>query len=215
MKKSIVTTMLTAIVATTVFTAFGGAVTYVKAETMEETNELILPDENAPIFSSEGSDYLNVPEINLDEDTTTYIEEHQPNTRAAQYRMWRIESKTSGGTSYGAWRNGPSGRGKATMNASNSNTSNRSVSSSISGDYPIGKGNIGASLGITIGKSQDYTVGYSINIPAGKRQQIIFRPVYKNTKVKQRQYVGGVKTNTTKTATVKTFSHWDYSYKNL
>ncbi|MFS1021032.1 hypothetical protein ACFC9N_17270 [Enterococcus casseliflavus] len=79
--------MLTAIVATTLFIAFGGAVTYAKAETMEETNELILPDENAPIFSDEGAEYLNVPEINLDNDTILYLEDTQVNTRIAQYRM--------------------------------------------------------------------------------------------------------------------------------
>ena len=151
MKKSIVTTMLTAIIASTVFTVFGGAVAYAKAETMEETNELILPDENAPIFSDEGAEYLNIPEINLDNDTNLYSEGTQVNTRVAQYRMWRIESKTSAGTSYGAWRNGPSGKGKATLSATNSNTSSRSVSSSISGCYPIGADKIGASLGITIG----------------------------------------------------------------
>lgn len=138
MKKSIVTTMLAAIVATTVFTAFSGAITYANAETMEETTELIFPDENAPIVSDEGADYLDVPEINLDNDTNLYSEDSQVNTRVAQYRMWRIESKTSAGTSYGAWRNGPSGKGKATLSATNSNTSSRSVSSSISGDYPIG-----------------------------------------------------------------------------
>ena len=215
MKKSIVTTMLTAIIASTVFTVFGGAVAYAKAETMEETNELILPDENAPIFSDEGAEYLNIPEINLDNDTNLYSEGTQVNTRVAQYRMWRIESKTSAGTSYGAWRNGPSGKGKPTLSATNSNTSSRSVSSSISGSYPIGADKIGASLGITIGQSKTYGVSYSINIPAGKRQQIIFRPVYKSTKVVQREYISGVKTKTTKTATVKTFSHWDYSFKNL
>lgn len=215
MKKSIVTTMLTAIVTTTVFTAYGGAVTYAKAETMEETNELILPDENTPIFSDEGADYLNVPEINLDNDTKLYSEDSQVSLRVAQYRMWRIESKTSSGTSYGSWRDGPSGKGKATLAATNSNTISRSVSSSISGNYPIGKDKIGVSLGITIGESKTYGVSYSISIPAGKRQQIIFRPVYKSTKVVQREYISGVKTSTTKTATVKTFSHWDYSFKNL
>lgn len=179
--------MLTAIVATTLFIAFGGAVTYAKAETMEETNELILPDENAPIFSDEGAEYLNVPEINLDNDTILYLEDTQVNTRIAQYRMQRIESKTSAGTSYGAWRKGPSGKGKATLSATNSNTSSRSVSSSISGNYPIGADKIGASLRITIEQSKTYGVSYSISIPAGKRQQIIFRPVYKSTQVVQRE----------------------------
>lgn len=215
MKKSIVTTMLAAIVATTVLTTSNGAVAYANAETMEEATELIFPDENAPIVSDEGADYLDVPEVNLDNDTNLYSEDSQVNTRVAQHRMWRIESKTAAGTSYGAWRNGPSGKGKAKLSATNSNTTNRSFSSSISGDYPIGTKKIGASLGITIGESKTYGVSYSIDIPAGKRQQIIFRPAYKSTKVVQREYIAGVKTKTTKTAIVKTFSHWDYSFKNL
>lgn len=215
MNKSTLVTILTVAVSTVLLTVSGNTITYADTESKEEDTEIILPDENAPIFSDEGAAYLDVSEINLDNDSNFYSEESKVNGRVAQYRMWRIESKTSGGASYGSWRNGPSGKGKATLNCTNSNTSNRSVSSSISGSSPVGANKIGASLGITIGQSKTYSVGYSIEIPAGKRRQIIFRPVYKLTNVKQREYVAGVKTSNIKTATVKTFSHWDYSYRNL
>ena len=158
----------------------------------------------------------NVSADNVNNDSTNLqINALNIKPKVAQYRMWRIETKQSAGTEKGAWRNGPSGKGKATLNATNSNTSNRSVTSTISGNFPKKKKAIGASLGITIGESKTYSVGYSIEIPQGKRRQIIFRPIYKKTKVVQREYIGGVKTKNTKTAVVKSFSHWDYSYKNL
>lgn len=178
-------------------------------------NHNIQPDIDAKIISDEGESYLNAPVLNLSEDTSEYSSEDNINTRVIVAKWWKIESKTSAGVSYGGWRNGPSGKGAARLSATNSNTTNRSVTSSISGDVPIGKGKVGSSLGITIGESKQFGVSYSIDIPKNKRQQIIFRPVYKVTKVKQRYYVAGSKTNTVKTATVKSFSHWDYSKKTL
>lgn len=187
---------------------------------MENTNLVnsfnnIQPDIDAEIVSDEGEDYLNAPLLNLNDDTNRYSTEESANARVIVAKWWQIESKTSDGITYGGWRNGPSGKGAARLSATNSNTTNRSVTSSISGDAPIGKGKIGTSLGITIGESKSFGVSYSIDIPKNKRQQIIFRPVYKVTKVKQRYYVAGTKTSTVKTATVKSFSHWDYSKKTL
>lgn len=185
-------------------------------ENIEEESsnvELIFPDEGAPIVSSEGEEYLGAPIINFDNEDT----EKSISSRVIIPKYWKIESKTKvSGYSYGGWRNGPSGKGKARLTASNSNTTNRSVTATISGDYPVGKGKIGSSLGVSIGESKSYGVSYSIEIPAGKRQQIIFRPVYKSVKVKQRLYLlPAVKTDQIKTATVKYFSHWDYSFKTL
>jgi len=180
--------------------------------------EEIFPDENAPIVSDEGAPYLNTANtiLDLEEDLEEYpIENKNPNSRLIMYTYYKIESKTSAGTSMGPWRDGPSGKGQATIAATNGNTKNRSVTSSISGDYPIGKGKIGASLGVTIGSSESFSVSYSRVIPKGKREQIIFRPVYKLTKVKQRLYTQGVPQKTVSTATVKSFSHWDYSFKTI
>lgn len=132
---------------------------------------------------------------------------------------WKISSKKSAGYSKGAWRNGPVGKGKAKLTAKNSNTTKRTIKATVSGSYPIGKGKIGASVGATIDKTNEYTVSYTINIPKGKKQQIIFRPVYKLTKVNQRKYekVGNITqaTKIYKTATVSTFSHWEYSHKTV
>ncbi|WEG74372.1 hypothetical protein OL234_10730 (plasmid) [Vagococcus intermedius] len=89
-----------------------------------------------------------------------YSSEDNINTRIIVAKWWKIESKTSGGISYGGWRNGPSGKGKARLSATNSNTTNHSITSSISGDMPIGKGKIGSSLGITIGESKQFGVSY-------------------------------------------------------
>lgn len=182
---------------------------------VDSLNNNVQPDADAEIISDEGADYLNAPLLNLTEDTNQYSSEEYINTRIIVIKWWEIESKTSAGVSYGAWRNGPSGKGTGRLSATNSNTTNRSVTSSVSGDIPIGKGKIGSSLGITIGESETFGVSYSIDIPKNIRQQIIFRPVYKHTTVKQRHYVAGAKTNTVKTATVKSFSHWDYSKKTL
>lgn len=181
----------------------------VLAETID-----IQPDIDAPIFSDEIGNINEAPLINLEDDPTEYTVENS-NSRAVLIRSWKIDSKKSAGTTTGGWRAGPSGRGKATLSATNSNTNNRSVTATISGDAPIGASKIGASLGINIGTSKSYGVSYSISIPKGKRQQIIFRPVYKLTSVKQRLYINGAKTNTIKTATVKSFSNWDYSFKTI
>lgn len=181
----------------------------VLAETID-----IQPDIDAPIFSDEIGNINEAPLINLEDDPTEYTVENS-NSRAVLIRSWKIDSKKSAGTTTGGWRSGPSGRGKATLSATNSNTNNRSVTATISGDAPIGASKIGASLGINIGTSKSYGVSYSISIPKGKRQQIIFRPVYKLTTVKQRLYINGAKTNTIKTATVKSFSNWDYSFKTI
>lgn len=194
----------------------------VNAEETSSTEEIesdeILPDPSAPIISDQNANYLVPDLINMNEDEQEYQSidiSSGLSPHIIVIKWWKIESKTSGGLSNGGWRKGPSGKGKATLTATNSNTTSRSVTSTISGDYPIGKGKIGASLGVTIGESKTYGVSYSRVIPQGKREQIIYRPVYKVTKVKQRLYVAGTKSSTTKTATVKTFSHWDYSYKTI
>lgn len=133
--------------------------------------------------------------------------------------VWKISSKKKTGTSTGPWRNGPSGKGPATLNINQSKTKDITVTSSISGSFPIGKKAIGSSLNITIGESKTYGTSYSVNIPSGKKYQIIYRPVYNVYTVKQRKYyrTGGITeaTNTYSTATVKSFNHWEYSWKKI
>ncbi|MBC1435722.1 hypothetical protein HB848_10255 [Listeria rocourtiae] len=128
---------------------------------------------------------------------------------------YKITSKTVHHYGYGAWRNGPSGKGPATLSLTNSKSVNSSFTASISGDYPIGAATIGSSLGVTIGKSKSYGTSYSITIPKGKKRQIIFRSRYKVTYVKQRLYANGIASNTYKTAKVTSFVNWDYSWKDI
>ncbi|MBC1490714.1 hypothetical protein HB825_11815 [Listeria booriae] len=128
---------------------------------------------------------------------------------------YKITSKTIDHYGYGVWRAGPSGKGAATLTFSNSSGSDRSFTASISGDYPIGAATIGSSVGVTIGKSKAYSASYSITIPKGKKQQIIFRSRYKVINVKQRMYANGMATNTYKTAKVTAFVNWDYSWKDI
>lgn len=143
------------------------------------------------------------------------------NTKAVSTPVyyWQLESKGYNKKIIGCWRNGPVGKGKSKLNISSSTTINRTVTNSICGSYPVGVGSISAYLGVTIGKSITYGTSYIITVPAGKKQQIIFRPVYKQYKVNQRQWVktGSVKSKTknVKTAYENVFDYWEYSYKNV
>lgn len=60
---------------------------------------------NTPIFSKEGSNYLNVPENNFNEYLNSYNGESQVSARVTQYRMWRCKSKTFAVTPYESCRN--------------------------------------------------------------------------------------------------------------
>ncbi|MBC1210599.1 hypothetical protein [Listeria booriae] len=132
---------------------------------------------------------------------------------------WKITSKKKTGTSTGAWRNGPSGKGPSALNINQSTTKDISVTNSISGSYPVGKGTIGSSLGITIGTSKTYGTSYTVTVPKGKKYLIIYRPVYNVYTVKQQKYyrTGSITqaSGTYSTATVKSFNHWDYSWKSI
>lgn len=131
------------------------------------------------------------------------------------YITYKITSKKVTSHGYNKYRKGPSGRGPATLTMSKSSSVNTSFTSTISGDYPIGKGKIGASLGITIGATKTYGVTYSVKIPKKKKKQIIFRPRYKVYTVKQRTYANGQPTYKYKTAKVKAFENWDYDWKYI
>jgi hypothetical protein len=132
---------------------------------------------------------------------------------------WKIVSNKKTGTSNGAWRNGPSAKGKATLSINSSKSLNTNVASSISGSYPVGIPVINAKLNIKINASKKYSVTYTISIPAKKRYQIIFRPVYSVYTVAQQKYAraGNLVSKVGKpvNAKVKKFSNWDYSWKEL
>lgn len=89
--------------------------------------------------------------VNLLSDKTEYG--IQPQTDG--YYYWKVDSKTNQGTTYGSWRLGPQGAGPGTVSVNKTDT----VTNTISGSY-TSVGDISASLGATIGKSQSYSVQY-------------------------------------------------------
>ena len=86
-----------------------------------------------------------VKHVNLLSDKTEYG--IQPQTDG--YYYWKVDSKTNQGTTYGSWRLGPQGAGPGTVSVNKTDT----VTNTISGSY-TSVGDISASLGATIGKSQ-------------------------------------------------------------
>ena len=92
-----------------------------------------------------------VKHVNLLSDKTEYG--IQPQTDG--YYYWKVDSKTNQGTTYGSWRLGPQGAGPGTVSVNKTDT----VTNTISGSY-TSVGDISASLGATIGKSQSYSVQY-------------------------------------------------------
>ncbi|WP_430597569.1 hypothetical protein [Enterococcus sp. AZ177] len=60
----------------------------------KEVIQEIRPDSDASILSDEGAGYLDVPEINLDDDFKEYeTDVSSPQARAAFLITWKIESK--------------------------------------------------------------------------------------------------------------------------
>ncbi|MCK1993966.1 hypothetical protein GW626_02950 [Peribacillus muralis] len=174
---------------------------------------------NFPIIT----DFNEAPKVNLSIDDTEYpvvedepMDSSKPAPRFGPTNItYKIVSKTHYGSGYKDYRTGPSGRGPATLSINSSKTINRSFTNTISGDYPIGKGKIAQSLSTTIGDAKTYGTSYSIPVEKGKTKLIIYRPFYYQYKVKQRQYVNGMATNTYKYAYVIVFQDWDYDWKYL
>lgn len=132
--------------------------------------------------------------------------------------FWRIASSHSSPSEYGSWREGPTGRGPGILSLTNQSSYNRSVSVSVSGEYPVGVGAINANLGVKIGSSSTYGTNYSISIDSGQRKTILYRPKFRVTKVKQvkvriNNYTDETVVLDTKYAYVSKFIDWDYSWK--
>lgn len=139
---------------------------------------------------------------------------------SSYYYYWQIYSKTKVNT-YGAWRNGPSGKGPAKLTLNNSTSSGISYNNNVSGSYPVGIGSLSANLGFQVTKSNSQSVSYMISIASGQRKRIIYRPRLERYTVNQRLYKvdswKGTKTYTgmTQTAYVNKFVGWDYSWKYI
>ena len=100
-----------------------------------------------------------VKHVNLLSDKTEYGIQLQTDG----YYYWKVDSKTNQGTTYGSWRLGPQGAGPGTVSVNKTDT----VTNTSSGSY-TSVGDISASLGATIGKSQSYSAQYSLPVPSGK-----------------------------------------------
>lgn len=138
--------------------------------------------------------------------------EIQPRTDG--YYYWDVESTVNQGTIYGEWRLGPIAKGPGTVSVNKTDT----VTNTISGSY-TSVGDISASLGVSIGKSESHSVSYSLPVPAGQTYQIKYLPLYNKYKVVQRQYyhIDGYSspTNNTKTCYVNAFYGWGFSFNKL
>lgn len=132
---------------------------------------------------------------------------------------WSITSKTLYRTKFGEWRVGPTGFGPGSLSINDSQTINRNFTASISGQYPMGIGTIGSSLGVIIGRSSSYGTSYTITLASGERKTIIFRPKVNVYRVVQTRYRLNTVTNErvvmeTQTAYVDVFNNWDYSWRH-
>lgn len=130
------------------------------------------------------------------------------------YYFWKVTSKSVVGYPYGAWRNGPTGRGPATLSFTNSSGYSRSVTNTISGSY-TSISTISASLGVSIGVTRTYSVTYSVNVPKGSTYQIRYRPQFKRYKVVETQYYkidGYTRKVGQKISYVDAFYNWNYSW---
>lgn len=166
--------------------------------------------------------HINLNTINEDkiyiQDQSDYDDsKNQPYGPIFEY-YWKITSKTIYNTKFGAWRDGPTGFGPGSLSINESQTINRNFTASISGEYPVGLGTIGASLGVDIGKTKSYGTSYTINLASGERKTIMFRPkinVYRivQTRYKVNMYTGEMTPIDTKIAYVDVFNNWDYSWR--
>jgi len=95
-----------------------------------------------------------------------------------------------------------------------------SFTATVNGSYTNG-GTIGASLGVTLGKSKSYSLGSgcSVSVPKGEHYLIKYRPIYYKYKVVETEYLEGYILGygwhrievATKTCYVNVFDHWDFT----
>ena len=96
-----------------------------------------------------------IEDINLSKTTKSEENIYTPTTNG--YYYWQVDSKTIIGTVYGAWENGPEGRGPATLTMAET----RTAINSITGTF-TSIGDISAALGVSIDVSISHYAGYSV-----------------------------------------------------
>ncbi|KAF5077360.1 hypothetical protein DSECCO2_151390 [anaerobic digester metagenome] len=176
----------------------------------KDINDSVHPDSNVPniIVKDFGPKEIIVP------DTENSIADANLYTYA-----WRIKESKKYTRGYGSWREGPTGKGPGTLDINKGNSVNRSFTVSISGDYEIGKGTIGAALGVEIGETEEYGTSYSISLEKNERKTIIFRPKYQRYRViseyiRMNNTTGSSQILKTQTAYVDEFIDWEYDWRN-
>lgn len=163
---------------------------------------------------------------NTSEDITTASTTYETNEIAEETKpmridghyTWKVVSKQVTGSTYGGWRNGPSGYGPGSISLTNSTSSGIGVTNTISGSF-TSIAAISASLGVTINQSISHSVTYTHKLNSGEHHQIIYRPVFSVYKVVQKQYYvdhgSQAYTGASKTCYVNVWKHWDYSWRNM
>ena len=119
---------------------------------------------------------------------------------------------------YGAWREGPTGLGPRALSINDPEDIDRWFTTTLTGEYSVGKARIEAAVGVPIGGSVEYDTSYLLFLEEGDRKTIRFRPKMKIQTVESnycRAPIGGGGTATvlkTERAYVTSFIEWDYSY---
>lgn len=132
---------------------------------------------------------------------------------------WEVTSTSAYANKFGAWRDGPTGTGPASLDINQSKQINRTFTNTITGDYSIGKAKISTTLGVTIGETKTYGTSYRVPIAQNETKTIIYRPKIRTYKVVSTyfRYPMGTTGNPvalkTETSYVDTFVDWDYYWR--
>ncbi|WP_312668413.1 hypothetical protein [Tissierella praeacuta] len=166
---------------------------------------------------------INHINLNVDDETKVYTQDYSDDSNIKPYGpiieyVWEITSKEIYRKTFGEWRDGPTGEGPGSVSINDSNIIDRNFTATINGEYPMGTGKIGLSLGVDIGKSKSYGTEYTITLDKDEIKTITFRPkinVYKvvQTYYKVNSYTGEKTALDKKTAYVDVFNNWDYSWR--
>lgn len=172
-------------------------------------------------FATEDANY-NIG-LNVAEEEKTLVQDEfksdfiKPTGPVYEY-YWAILNKSVDSNKFGAWRDGPTGRGPGDLSINQGTNLNRSFTASITGSYPVGIGAIEINLGVNIGTSKTYGTNYKIYVKSGERKTIKYRPKIKVYKVTQAYYrmnslTGELTVMDTKEAYVDVFNDWDYDWR--
>ncbi|MFJ7407027.1 MULTISPECIES: hypothetical protein [unclassified Lysinibacillus] len=158
----------------TVILSFSLVGTAFASESVSQETETIIPESTQIENDSTVGEVVNTsPEISLEDYGI------QP-----MYLWNTVISNGYQGLSYGAWVDGVSGSGAATLTLAKT----VGVSNTFSGTLTAKKDDITAAVGFSITWTDTTTASYSVQVPAGKKYKIQYRSVYKKYKATQTTY---------------------------